>query len=225
MKKEVKIVVPNDWSAVTLKKYLELKKDMKAYEEDNEAVLACMFHHLCNFPVEYIKGLRHDTYNQIVTDLVSFLNKIEYPLQKFIHIDGIEYGFEPNLSQMAYGAYVDITKYESINIDESWAEIMSILYRPVARKVGQLYEIEPYSGNIDKERFLNVNMDTHFGAVFFFKNLLMDLSKDTLSSLMDLKEVSPSISTTLERSGKLIHQLSNSPVVTSNELTKLLKNP
>jgi hypothetical protein len=225
MKKEVKIIVPTDWSAVTLKKYLELRKDMANYEDDKDAVVACMFLHLCDFPVEYINGLRHDTYNQILTDLVSFLNKIEYPLQKLINIDGIEYGFEPNLSQMAYGAYVDITKYESINIDDSWAEIMSILYRPVTKKVGQLYEIQPYSGNIDKERFLNVSMDTHFGAVFFFKSLLMDLSKDTLNSLMDLKEISPSISTTLERSGKLIHQLSNLPMVTSNELTKLLKNP
>jgi len=225
MKKEVKIVVPNDWSAVTLKKYLELRKDMANYEDDKDAVVACMFLHLCDFPVEYINGLRHDTYNQILTDLVSFLNKIEYPLQKIIEIDGIEYGFEPNLSQMAYGAYVDITKYESINIDDSWAEIMSILYRPVTKKVGQLYEIQPYSGEINKERFLNVSMDKHFGAVFFFKSLLMDLSKDTLSSLMDLKEISPSISTTLERSGKLIHQLSNSPMVTYSELTKLLKNP
>ena len=126
---------------------------------------------------------------------------------------------------MAYGAYVDITKYESINIDDTWAEIMSILYRPVTKKVGKLYEVQPYSGNIDKERFLNVSMDKHFGAVFFFKSLLMDLSKDTLNSLMDLKEISPSISTTLERSGRLIHQLSNLPMVTSNELTKLLKNP
>jgi hypothetical protein len=225
MKKEVKIVVPNDWSAVTLKKYLELRKDMANYEDDKDAVVACMFLHLCDFPVEYINGLRYDTYNEILTDLVSFLNKIEYPLEKIIEIDGIEYGFEPNLSQMAYGAYVDITKYESINIDDSWAEIMSILYRPVTKKVGQLYEIQPYSGEIDKERFLNVTMDKHFGAVFFFKSLLMDLSKDTLSSLMDLKEISPSISTTLERSGKLIHQLSNLPMVTSNELTKLLKNP
>ena len=225
MKKEVKIVVPTNWSAVTLKKYLELRKDMKTYEDDSDAVVACMFQHLCDFPVEYINGLKHDVYNQIVGDLVSFLNKIEYPLQQFIEIDGIEYGFEPNLSQMAYGAYVDITKYESINIDDTWAEIMSILYRPVSKKIGKLYEIEPYSGNIDKEKFLNVSMDVHFGAVFFFKTLLMDLYKDTRNSLMDLKEMYPSINTTLQRSGKLIHQLSNSPVVTSNELTKLLKNP
>jgi Cdc6-like AAA superfamily ATPase len=91
MKKEVKIIVPTDWSAVTLKKYLELRKDMSNYEDDKDAIIACMFHHLCDFPVEYINGLRYDTYNQIITDLVSFLNKIEYPLQKLINIDGIEY--------------------------------------------------------------------------------------------------------------------------------------
>lgn len=225
MKKEVKIVVPTDWSAVTLKKYLELKGDMKAYEDDKDAIVACMFTHLCDFPADYIKGLKHDVYNSIVNDLVNFLNKIDYPLQQTIDIDGVEYGFEPNLSQMAYGAYVDITKYESINVDDSWAEIMSILYRPVESKVGKLYSIVPYTGNIDKEKFLNVSMDVQFGAVFFFKTLLTDLYNDILSSLMDRKEMYPNINTTLERSGKLIHQLSNSPIVTFKELSKLLKNP
>ena len=224
MKKQVEIVVPNNWSAVTLKKYLELRTDMKNYEDDNDAVIACLFHHLCGFPVDYISKLPNDTYTQIVSDLTNFLNKIDYPLQQFITIDGVEYGFEPDLSKMSYGAYVDITKYESINVDDTWAEIMSILYRPVTKKIGKLYDIQPYSGNIDKEKFLNVTMDAHFGAVFFFKSLLMDLSNDTLNSLTDLKEMYPSINTTLERSGKLIRQLSNLQMGISKESMKLPKN-
>jgi hypothetical protein len=224
MKKQVDIVVPTNWSAVTLKKYLELRTDMKNYDDDNDAVIACLFHHLCGFPVEYISKLPNDTYTQIVSDLTNFLNKIDYPLQQLITIDGVEYGFEPDLSKMSYGAYVDITKYESINVDDTWAEIMSILYRPVTKKVGKLYDIQPYSGNIDKEKFLNVSMDAHFGAVFFFKSLLMDLSSDTLNSLTDLKEMYPSINTTLQRSGKLIHQLSNLQMGISKESMKLPKN-
>jgi hypothetical protein len=224
MKKQVEIVVPNNWSAVTLKKYLELRTDMKNYEDDNDAVIACLFHHLCGFPVDYISKLPNDTYTQIVSDLTNFLNKIDYPLQQFMTIDGVEYGFEPDLSKMSYGAYVDITKYESINVDDTWAEIMSILYRPVTKKIGKLYDIQPYSGNIDKEKFLNVTMDAHFGAVFFFKSLLMDLSNDTLNSLTDLKEMYPSINTTLERSGKLIRQLSNLQMGISKESMKLPKN-
>jgi hypothetical protein len=197
---------------------------MKNYDDDNDAVIACLFHHLCGFPVEYISKLPNDTYTQIVSDLTNFLNKIDYPLQQLITIDGVEYGFEPDLSKMSYGAYVDITKYESINVDDTWAEIMSILYRPVTKKIGKLYDIQPYSGNIDKEKFLNVSMDAHFGAVFFFKSLLMDLSSDTLNSLTDLKEMYPSINTTLERSGKLIRQLSNLQMGISKESMKLPKN-
>jgi hypothetical protein len=67
-------------------------------------------------------------------------------------------------------------------------------------------------------------MDAHFGAVFFFKSLLMDLSSDTLNSLTDLKEMYPSINTTLERSGKLIRQLSNLQMGISKESMKLPKN-
>lgn len=209
MKKEIKIVVPTDWSAIPLKKYLELRNDMKSYEGDADATIACLFHHLCDFPIEYLSQLDIDTYNSVVADITKFFNSIEFPLQQFINIDGIEYGFEPNLSKMSYGAYVDITKYETLNIDDKWAEIMSILYRPVSKKVGKLYEIQPYTGDVNKEKFLNVSMDTHFGAVFFFKSLLMDLSKSTLNSLMHITEVPHNIKSILEKNGNLIHQLLN----------------
>ena len=209
MKQEVKIEVPNDWSAVTLKQYLALKKDMDAYEGDEEALTACLFHHLCKFPIQYIQQLDIDTYIAIKSNLVSFFNKADLPLKRIIEIDGVEYGFEPDLSRMPYGAYVDISKYQSIAIDKQWAEIMSILYRPVIKQSGQLYDIKQYEGNIDGEKFMSVGMDVHFGALFFFVTLLKDLQKDTLKSLTDMTEIPPSIKLTLERSGVLTQALSS----------------
>ena len=47
MKKEVKLVVPNDYSAVTLKKYLRIQEDLKNYEDDKEAQTAFLLFHLC----------------------------------------------------------------------------------------------------------------------------------------------------------------------------------
>jgi hypothetical protein len=106
---------------------------------------------------------------------------------------------------MAYGAYVDITKYETIEINKQWAEIMSILYRPVTSKKGKLYDIKPYDGEIDAEKFLNVGMDVHFGAIFFFKTLLKDLLNFTLKySAKEMETLSPNIRKILERSGNLI---------------------
>ena len=210
MKQEIKIEVPTKWSAVSLKKYLALRKDLDTYAGEEEAITACLFHHLCDFPLEYIQQLNIDTYIAIRQDLINFFNNVDLPLQKFIQIDGVQYGFEPDLSRMAYGAYVDISKYETFEINEKWAEIMSILYRPVINTTGKLYDIKAYDGNIDGEKFMDVSMDIHFGTLFFLKTLLKDLLKDTQKSLTGLTEVPQSIKSVLAANGNLIQALYNS---------------
>ena len=81
--------------------------------------------------MEYIKSLDIDTFTSIKNDLVGFMGNVELPLQKTFQIDGVEYGFEPNLSKMAYGAYLDIMSYDTFQIDDNWSKVMSILYRPI----------------------------------------------------------------------------------------------
>lgn len=210
MKQQLTIKVPTDWSAVTLQQFLNLKKDLDLYKDEPDAVVACLFHHLCKFPVEYIQQLDLETYIAIKKDIYEFFNKVELPLKRFITIDGVEYGFEPNLSQMAYGAYLDISKYESLEVNDKWAEIMSILYRPVVKKQGALYDIKTYDGTIDKEKFLQVGMDAHWGAIFFFKGLLEDLQSSILNSLKkDSVEIPANIKSILLKSGSPIQALSN----------------
>ena len=210
MKQEIKIEVPTQWSAVTLKQYLALRKDLETYAGEEDAVTACLFHHLCKFPLEYIQQLNIDTYIAIKGDLINFFNNIDLPLQKFITICEVEYGFEPDLSRMAYGAYVDISKYETFEINEQWAEIMSILYRPLLKTTGKLYDIKAYDGNIDGEKFMDVPMDIHFGTLFFLKTLLKDLLKDTQKSLTGLTGLPQNIKSVLEKNGNLTQALSNS---------------
>lgn len=221
MKQELTINVPKDWSAVTLQQFLNLKKDMETYKDEPDALVACLFHHLCKFPVEYLQQLDIDTYIAIKKDIYDFFNKVELPLKRFIQIDGVEYGFEPNLSNMAYGAYLDISKYETMEINEKWAEIMSILYRPVVKKQGALYDIQKYDGSVDGEKFLSVGMDAHWGAIFFFRNLLVDLQRSIQNSLKkDLAEIPHNIKSILLRSGNHIHPLSNWQMETLLNSTK-----
>ena len=203
MKKEIEIVVPKSWGGVTLKEYLDLQKDLKAYEDNQEAMTAVLFHHLCKLKVEWISKLDIQTYIKIKNQLQSFLAQTELPLQKYINIDGVEYGFEPNLSNMSYGAYVDITKYNELTINDKWAEIMSILYRPVTIKSAGFYDIKEYDGKINPTPFLSVAMDVHFGALFFLVNLYKDLLKGTLNYLMQTEEIPHNIKLILEKSGVL----------------------
>jgi hypothetical protein len=80
---------------------------------------------------------------------------------------------------------------------------MSVLYRPIKHKKGDMYSIEAYDGVMREELFLKVGMDVHFGTLFFFVNLLMDLLKGILKSTMAM-DMNPNIKQILERSGRLI---------------------
>ena len=168
---DLEIKVPTDWSAVSLKKYLALVKDMEVYSDTPEAVDAAMFHHLCELDITYINKLNISIYTDIRNKLYELINISDSPLKRIITVNGKKYGFEPNLGEMSYGAYVDLQKYKELKIDKDWAEIMCILYRPVTNQIGELYEIEPYSAKIDKKLFMDVTMDVHFGAMFFFLHL------------------------------------------------------
>lgn len=212
MKQELTITVPTKWSAVSLEKYLKMRKDMETYKDNDEAIYAVLFYHLCNVDAPTINKLDIETYTAIQNDLSRFMQNTEYPLQQFITIEGKEYGFEPNLSQMAYGAYVDLGKYENLTIDDKWHEVMSILYRPIKKKIGLSYEIETYNGVINSEQFLNVDMEVHFGALGFFTNLLQDCQKGILKYLKETGEIPTNILSILERSGKLTLPSSHWPV-------------
>jgi hypothetical protein len=208
--KEIELVVPTSYADITLKDWLELQNELEAYKDDPNAVTALMLYHLCGLDPKYLKSIAIDDYANVVNQLESFLANVDLPLQRIIKIDGVEYGFEPNLSQMAYGAYADITQYKQLTIDKNWAKIMSILYRPITHKKGEMYSIKSYEGEMKEQLFSEIGMDIHFGALFFLLNLQMDLLKSILNSSME-KVTNPSMKLILERSGQLIPHSFNSP--------------
>jgi hypothetical protein len=225
MKQEIEIEIPKDWSAVTLRKYLEMNKDMETYSDNEQAIKAVMLYHLCGVKVEWLERIDIDAFIHITKQLNTFLSQSELPLQRLITIGGELYGFEPNLSKMPYGAYVDISSYDEIGINDKWAHIMSILYRRVVVKTGELYDIEPYTAGDNSDKFLDLGMDIHLGALFFLRNLQMDLLKGIQKYLMaELEEIPHSIKSILEKNGNLTHPLSHYQQIISSYLTKLKEN-
>ena len=219
MKKEITIEVPNNYSAITLRKYLKMQKDLETFNGDMEATTAALFYHLCHIEPEMMKKIDTETFTKIKEQLFSFIGKNDFQLIPFVTINGVEYGFEPNLSQMAYGAYMDITKFGDLKINDDWAQVMSILYRPIDKKIGLNYSIEPYDGDIKPELWLDVTMDVHFGAQFFFINLLKELQISILNSLKEKVEET-SYKSILAKSGEVMQQSSYSPTMMLELLTK-----
>lgn len=205
MIKQIEISIPQSYEDITLRKYLALQKELKNYEDNEEAQAAVLVTYLCGIDSDDLIGLGRADYVNISAEISNWIGNTTYPLQQFIWIDGVEYGLEPNLSNMSYGAYADITQYDTITIDDNWAKIMSILYRPVTKRVRDTYEIERYAGRIDSDKFLDVSMDKHFGTLFFFVHLSTDLVKSILNSTKEAV-TQPNIKSILERSGEIIQQ-------------------
>lgn len=220
MIKEIELKVPTSYGDISLKKWLVLQKEMNNYEGDDEAIGALLLYHLCGLEPAYLKGIAVEHYNEIKKELGAFLQNVELPLQRHIKIGGVEYGFEPNLSKMAYGAYADSSKFNTITIDDNWAKIMNILYRPVTHKKGELYSIETYTGKEDYDKFLDVPMDVHFGALFFLLNLQSSLLNSILKSSMET-EALRSIRPILEKNGAHIQRLLAWQKAIFSDLTKL----
>jgi hypothetical protein len=213
MKQTLTIEIPTSWKDITLETYLKMQGELENYRDNEEAQIAIMLLHLCKIQPEYLRGLSADSYNLLKAKLSQFVSPEGIELQRFITIDGVEYGFEPNLSKMAYGAYADITQWDTISIDKNWAKIMSILYRPVTQKKGERYQIETYTGDIKENLFMNVDMQTHWGTLFFFLDLQLHLLNAIPNSLMEM-ELPHSIKSTLEKSGEVMQRLLNLQTVT-----------
>jgi hypothetical protein len=89
---------------------------------------------------------------------------------------------------MSLGEYIDLD-----NNISSWAEMhkaMNVLYRPIKIKKGDKYSIEDYDVS-NPEALKDMPLDAAIGAVFFFLNLGLELSKHTIlySNLEEMEDI------------------------------------
>ena len=92
-------------------------------------------------------------------------------------MNGIEYGFVPDLDELTLGEYVDldnnISNWDNMHI------AMNVLYRPVKNSQGRRYNIVEYS--VDNEnKMKDMPLDAAIGSIFFFYNLGIELSRHTI---------------------------------------------
>ncbi len=170
-KTKLTINVPTNWNDITIKKYQKFLQVSKNADEIE------MLSILCDVPVNVIKKIKVKDRIMIIKKMNTFINeKPTGELQNIIEFKGKEYGFIPNFSKLTTGEFVDLESYMK-NSNESLHYIMSILYRPIVKRQGKFYNIEPYNPNLETaKKFLDLPMTCVLSAFNFFfhlgKNLL-----------------------------------------------------
>ena len=181
---QIEINVPTSLNEITLEQY---QKFLKASEENPEGSFldAKMVEIFCGIPLSDSYKLKMSSVQAIVDILTDMLNEKPAHIDKF-SLDGVQYGFIPDLDEMSLGEYVDLDGNAS-----DWQKMhvaMNVLYRPVITSKKGKYNIKEYTAD-DPEKMKDMPLGVALSSLFFFYNLGMELSKHTILSSSNQAEM------------------------------------
>jgi len=165
----------------------------------------------CGITHEQVMSLEAVAIDGIVNHLVNLLDfpdtmPLERKFTMVVEGEEIEFGFEPNLDKLAFGAFIDLNKY--IDDIDKMNNAMAVLYRPIKKKWKDTYSIRNYKGS---EIYATILKDmptpVAISSRVFFYRLGKKLPMFTVDCLLSkAKEaLTPKQKLILEQNGDGIH--------------------
>ena len=183
--KEFKLI--NSWEDVTLETWLKLidfNKGTKSKEAE-ETIAA-----LSNIPKDLINQLELKDVAVIMSKMAELQAKQDGSLKRIIEIEGVRYGFHPDLDSITLGEYADIESMIKNDMEKNMPELMAVLYRPIVEEKNNVYTIEAYNGDISirTEQMKKMSAEQVQSALVFFWGFVSVLLKTLESYLMQVQK-------------------------------------
>jgi len=177
-----KIIIPTSLSEIRLTQYQELMK-LQNDEDTNDIAAKKMISMLCKIRMSEVNMFSaHDVFTLMAK--LGDLFKQEPDFEPTFFIDKYEFGFIPDLENMTFGEYVDAEKY--LQDWDTMHKAMAVLFRPIKKKKGDKYEIEPYYTSATYSEVMKMMpLNIALGASFFLRNLSVALLNVTMDFLQE----------------------------------------
>ena len=218
---KVKLTIPTSLSEIKLKDYVRFMNVVKG-SNDTEFINQKMVECFCGIDLKDVAKISLSD----LDGLVEHFNKLFETKGKFkekLVINGLKYGFIPNLDKITNGEYMDIDS--NISDVNNYHILMGIMYRRITGEFKHKYEIEDYnSDKIDFEIFKDLPLDIVLPALVFFYHLGTELLKVLPHFLEEeVNKMNTAKSTNLEKSGDGINASIHSLKEMLPSLTKLVE--
>lgn len=175
----MRVVIPTDLKEITLSQYKRYQKVVQDNADDETYVCIQMVAIFCNLDIAQVMTIPALEFADIVKTIAQTLDQTP-ALTRTFKLNGVNYGFIPNWERISLGEHATIDT--CMGKDELTELMMSVMYRPIKRKAGEFYEIEPYTGDESlADNFKDVPMNIVRGAMVFFWTLFKELLSNTLS--------------------------------------------
>ena len=175
--------IPDTLNEITLGQYQKYIKYQNDNDDENFLAIK-MIEVFCGLRNNTVRAMKAKSISDICKILVDMFNE-KPDLVKQFKMNGITYGFIPDLENMTFGEYIDLDTF--IGDFENMHKAMSVLYRPITQSYKDKYLIEKYTGDKSKD-MIDMPMDAVFGSILFFYHLGMELSTAMLNSLEGQEE-------------------------------------
>jgi len=176
----------SSWSDVNLETWLKLIEfETGSKTQEAEGTIAA----LSDMSKQLINQLSLKDVAVIMEKIAEFQAGQDSSLKKIIEIEGVEYGFHPNLDDITLGEYADLETFIKNGIEQHLPEVMAVLYRKVTEKTDSgVYTIEKYGGDltIRAEQMKKMSAEQVQSALVFFYSFVSVLSV-TLESYLTKK--------------------------------------
>ena len=180
---KIEVIIPNDLSEITLDQYQRFLK-IQENNTDEKFLTSKMIEIFCGIKLPEVLKMRVNDVSLITNILSEMFENIPQLVQRF-KMNGVEYGFIPDLDDMSLGEYIDLDTY--LGDWENMHRAMAVLYRPIKNKSGNRYNIKEYDGK-GFEDMKDMPLDAVLSSIVFFYNLGIELSKAMMNYLETTEE-------------------------------------
>ena len=177
---KVNLRIPTTLNDVTLKQYQEFSKLESKLDETNDATIQLKIVEIfCNVPEIVVRNMKATDIAE-VCEIINSMFDVQHQLINRFTLNGVEYGFIPELDDISFGEYMDLDTF--IGDNDNLHRALNVLFRPIEHKRGNRYKIKDYNPDTSEEA-KEFPLDVVLGSIIFFYNLGKDLSMVMLNSL------------------------------------------
>ena len=172
----MKLQIPTLLNDVTVGEYLkfiEVNKD----DADEEFLVHKTISIFCGISMKEVLTIDAQEAQEIAVEIYAVLNQKAEFVDRF-ELNGINYGFIPNLEDLSLGEYIDLETY--LKDQKNLHKVAAVMYRPITKQYKELYDIESYNSDLKAQEVMKqAPIGIISQAVVFFYNIAKELLADS----------------------------------------------
>ena len=165
----MKIQVPTHINDMTLEQY---QKFALIDDTDQEFAIHKTIEIFCGIDIQKVAKMRLKDAEELSKELLEVLDT-NTSFENQFTLDGVKYGFIPDLEKMTLGEYIDLE--DGLKDPKQYHKAMAVMFRPIKKEFGKLYTIEPYEASQQMHHIMkNAPLGTTSAAIVFFWRIVKE---------------------------------------------------